>query len=59
MYMFWPPFVALYKDIKKPIPPAQTYFFNFRVVIQYTIVNGTLITHLKLAQIILYIYFIF
>lgn len=43
---------------KEPILPAQTYFFNFRMVIQYTIVNGTLITHLNLAQIILYVFYI-
>jgi hypothetical protein len=66
--MFWLPFVAILREVlykeyilqrhQKPIPPAQTYFFHFRMVIQYTIVHGTLSTHLNLAQIILYVFYI-
>jgi len=59
----WPSWGRSYtKDIlqrhKKPLPPVHTYFFNFRMVIKYTIVHGTFITDLNLAQIILYVLYI-
>ena len=62
-HLLWPSSGRFYtKDIlqrhQKPIPAAHTYFFNFRMVIQYTIVHGTFTTHLNLAQIITYVFYI-
>jgi hypothetical protein len=64
MYMFWPPFVAILTEVlykgyitktSKTNTSCTHIFLLFRMVIQYT---TTLITHLNLAQIILYVFHI-